>query len=515
MICFSFPRLTAFLSLTVLLAGCRDPKEEYAWESEKTPEFLKVGEQFLEILPVADGLDVPWGMAYHENKILFTEIKGKVKSLDLETGNVQTLLTLNDVFTRTTPGLLDITIAPRGNGDPLVFINYTKKQDSLLVSTLMRYTYDGENLQNPKELLRVKGALGHNGSRLLVDRDRDILYWATGDAADNHYAQDSTILNGKVLRMHLDGSIPKDNPIAGSYVYAWGFRNIQGLASDGRGNLFTSEHGDAIEDEVNLILPLHNYGWPLVEGMHDTPQEIALQTRKANLTPPIRPWTPVIAPAGLAYYGSDEIKQWKNSLLLVTLKNQSLRVLTLGEGNKSIGQERVYFSEKYGRMRAVLTAPNGDIYLSTSNRDWNPQPGFPKENDDRILRLRVSTSNPAEYMQEDALPDAALNTESNGATLYKTYCASCHQADGKGVKGVFPALVGSQNIGDLRTFSQLLLNGTSEKKDIQGVRYEQDMASFGFLRDEQLIAIINYVNNRFGNGKELTQKEFETYESNN
>lgn len=511
--CFPLQRATALILLILLVAGCRDAPQEYAWESEKTPAYLKVGEQFLEVLPIADGLDVPWGMAYYDNKILFTEIKGKVKTLDLQTGAVQTLLTLEDVFSRTTPGLLDIAVAPQGNGDPLVFINYTKKEDSLLVSTLIRYTYDGEGLQNRKELLRVKGALGHNGSRLLVDQD--ILYWATGDVADNRYAQDSTILNGKVLRMHLDGSIPKDNPIAGSYMYAWGFRNIQGLDGDGRGNLFTSEHGDAIEDEVNLILPLHNYGWPLVEGMHDTPQEIALQTRKNNLTPPIRSWTPVIAPAGLAYYGSDEVKQWRNSLLLVTLKSQSLRVLKLGEGNKLIDQERVYFSKKYGRMRAVLVAPNGDIFLSTSNRDWNPQPGFPTENDDRILRLRVTSIKPTEYMQEDALPGAALTAPSNGVALYKNYCASCHQADGQGVKDVFPALVGSQNIDDLQAFSELLLHGTGEKKDIRGVRYAQDMASFRFLKNEQLVAIINYVNKQFGNGKQLTQKEFENYESSN
>lgn len=140
-----------------------------------------------------------------------------------------------------------------------------KKVDSAIVSSLVRYQYTGDTLINPKELLTVRGANGHNGSRLLIDKN-NILYWATGDVANNKMAQDSTTLNGKVLRMTLDGSIPKDNPIPNSLVYAWGFRNIQGMAMNRLGNLFTAEHGDAIEDEINWVRPLHNYGWPLIEG---------------------------------------------------------------------------------------------------------------------------------------------------------------------------------------------------------------------------------------------------------
>ncbi len=494
-------RVAGFLLFAVLLTGCREPKEEYPWESQKKSDFLKVGQQFIQVLPVAEGLEVPWGMAYYNNKILFTEIKGKVKELNLETGVVKTLLSLDDVFTRTTPGLLDIAITSQDSGDPFVFINYTKKQDSTLISSLVRYRYDGQGLLDPKELLQVAGAMGHNGSRLLIDDKRAVLYWATGDVADNRYAQDSTVLNGKILRMNLDGSIPKDNPIPGSYVYAWGFRNMQGLASDEKGNIFTSEHGDAIEDEVNHILPLYNYGWPIVEGRHNTEKELALEASTKNLTEPIQAWTPVIAPAGLAYYGFDEIVDWKNALLLVTLKSQSLRVLKLTQDNKHVMQEQVYFSGKYGRMRAVLTAPNGDIFLSTSNHDWNPQPGFPKENDDRILRLRVSSERPSEYLQQDVAEGVVPGEKSSGMALYKSYCASCHQVDGKGVKGVFPPLVGSEVIEDLSAFSKLLRKGTVDKKDIQGVRYEQDMASFSFLSNQQQGAIINYVNTHFGKGK--------------
>src|SRR5690606_11546764 len=117
------------------------------------------------------------------------------------------------------------------------------------------------------------------------------------------------------------GSIPTDNPIPGSYVYAWGLRNIQGLTMTPEGDLYSAEYGDAIEDEVNWVRPLHNYGWPLIEGLHDTPEEEAVEGIE-RMSEPIRSWTPVIAPAGMAYYGSDAISQWKGSLLLVTLKSQ-------------------------------------------------------------------------------------------------------------------------------------------------------------------------------------------------
>src|SRR5690606_1362803 len=115
--------------------------------------------------------------------------------------------------------------------------------------------------------------------------------------------------------------------------------------------------------EVNWVRPLHNYGWPLVEGKHDTAEEEKV-TGIERMTEPIRSWTPVIAPAGMAYYGSDAIEGWQGSLLLVTLKSQSFRVLTLGEDQRSVVSERVYFSNRFGRIRAVLTAPNGDVYLS-------------------------------------------------------------------------------------------------------------------------------------------------------
>lgn len=493
------------LGICILLFSCRQEPEPDFVTGEK--EYLKVGQEYLEIATVADDLKVPWGMdILGEQELLFTEIEGNVKSLNLKNGQIKTLLQLPDVFTRTTPGLLDIAVQKAQKERPFVFLHYTRKQDSLVVSSLMRYVYDGEHLVEPKELLTIKGALGHNGGRILLD-DQDKLFWATGDAADNTQAQDSTTLNGKLLRMNLDGTIPEDNPIAGSYVYAWGFRNIQGLAMTPEGELFSSEHGDAIEDEVNWIRPLHNYGWPLVEGKHDTAEEEQMPGI-ARMTEPIRSWTPVIAPAGMAYYGSDVIEGWKGSLLLVTLKSQSFRVLSLGEDQRSIASERVYFTNRFGRIRAVLTAPNGDVYLSSSNHDWNPQPGFPLAQDDRIIRIRKTNEAPEHAIEEDAAPRDVLGP-ADGSVLYQNFCASCHQKDGGGLKEVFPALKGSSLVSDGAAFADLLLQGTAGRNQAasDGVQYEQDMASFDFLTDQQLSAIINYVNTEFAEGDPVSPEQ--------
>lgn len=472
----------------------------------ETVDYVKLnGGTYLEVATVAEGLHVPWGMGYVDDKIVFTEITGTVKQLDLRTGEVSILLELEEVIhNKRTSGLLDIAIQKTELRNPFVVLNYTAVESGKIVSNLVRYTYTGDTLTDPKNLLMVKGHTGHNGARVVID-DRDIIYWATGDVADITQSQDSTTLNGKILRLDMDGGIPVDNPIPGSYVFAWGFRNMQGLTMDGQGNIFTSEHGDAIEDEINRIHQLQNYGWPLIEGMHNTPEELAI-TDGTRFTEPIKSWTPVVAPAGLSYYGNGRIPEWKNSLLLGTLKSQTFRVLSLNDDRTAITAEKVYFSDRYGRIRDVLVSPDGVVYISTSNRDWNPQPGFPLQTDDRILRIRPVKDLPKgwSYIEED-LQEETITLD--GASLYKNYCASCHKMDGLGVAGNIPPLKGSGRINDTAKFINVLLNGTDGKKAIGGVIYNQPMSSFAFLKNEELSAIINYVNTEFGNGRLIQTKE--------
>lgn len=500
-------RFWVIMYSVVFFTSCRNEEKKL-----KVIDYLMIDQNsYIEVSTVAEGLNVPWGMDYWEGKIVFTEITGAVKQIDLYSGELSTLLVLDNVYQKRTTGLLDIAIQKGKDKNPYVLLNYTSQHDSAIVSSLVRYTHFGDSLGQPKKLLTVSGYTGHNGARLVIDNE-DIVYWATGDVADHTQAQDSTTLNGKILRLDLNGEIPEDNPIKDSYVYAWGFRNMQGLALDNRGNIFTSEHGDAIEDEINLINPLQNYGWPLLEGMHDTPEEQKLAQSKA-FQQPMKSWTPVVAPAGLAFYSNENIPSWDNSLLLVTLKSQTFRVLNLNEERDEITGERIYFSDRYGRIRDVLVLGNGEIYLATSNRDWNPQPGFPSSSDDRILRLRPISEIPAneQYLVEDQ-PEVVDGKD--GKELFKNYCSSCHKEDGLGVEGSFPPLQGSKRIASTSQFIGLLLKGSTGKEELNGVFYDQGMASFDFLKDSELSAIINYVNSEFGNGRLILTKEVTNYRKN-
>ncbi len=212
------------------------------------------------------------------------------------------------------------------------------------------------------------------------------VYFSTGDAAHDEYAGDTSKLNGKVLRLNADGSVPADNPYPGNYMWSRGHRNIQGLAFTDNGQLYASEHGDATDDELNHIQKAAYYAWPHIEGYADRPDEKA-HADSAPFTPPVIAWTPTIAPAGIQYYNHSAIRDWQNTILLGTLKGASLHVIRLNEARDSVIGEKVYFTQQFGRIRALCVSPDGDIYLATSNRDWNPGKGFPIPADDRIIRL--------------------------------------------------------------------------------------------------------------------------------
>ncbi|RKD12906.1 quinoprotein glucose dehydrogenase [Pelobium manganitolerans] len=458
---------------------------------------VQLNKTLLAVSIVADSLNVPWDIQLiDDHQIMFTEIAGNISKLDLNTGSVKHLYSVADVYHKRTLGLLGMCLSPDFKENPYVYISYTTKNSAGIFSKLVRLTYNGDTLGNPVTLHTIPGSTGHNGSRVTFSKDGKLL-WATGDAASDTFAQDSTSLNGKILRMNPDGSVPNDNPIRGSLVYAWGFRNMQGLTVSNKGKIYTSEHGDAIEDEVNLIKPLHNYGWPQIEGIHDLPSEIAI-AEKSPRTEPIRSWTPVIAPAGLQYYNSSAIPEWQNSLLLVTLKSQSFRVLKLNAYEEKIEQEQVFFSKHFGRLRAVAVAANGDVFLATSNQDWNPQPGFPKNDDDKILKL--SPAKNAVHKPLRAEDQETIGANTSGAALYKAYCESCHKENGQGVSNTFPPLSGAeQTLGSPEQLLRIVLDGLSGQITVKGKTYDQHMPAFNFLKDEEIAKILTYIRSSFGN----------------
>lgn len=459
---------------------------------------IQLENTLLDVSIVADSLNVPWDIQFlNDRKIIYTEIAGEISILDLASGKKKQIYTVKDVFHKRTLGLLGMAVSPNLREHPYIFISYTIQNASGIFSRLERLTINGDTLINPLVLHTIPGHTGHNGSRLAFTHDGKLL-WATGDAHSKTFAQDSTSLNGKILRMNIDGSVPKDNPITGSLVYAWGFRNMQGLTIADDGNIYTSEHGDAIEDEVNRIKPLQNYGWPEIEGYHDTPTEIGI-AKNNQRTEPIKSWTPVIAPAGLKYYNSKAIPEWKNSLLLVSLKNQSLRSLKLSDDGKSVTEEWMYLEKHFGRLRAVTVSPSGDVYLATSNRDWNPQPGFPKQRDDLIVKL-----SPAKKATHTPLKGVnslkSLVVELDGASLYNAYCASCHKDNGLGIEGNFPPLNQTETVnGNPKELIDIVLNGLSGEITVKGKTYNQQMPAFRVLKDAEIAKILTYVRSNFGN----------------
>ncbi|MGB3104837.1 PQQ-dependent sugar dehydrogenase [Sphingobacterium siyangense] len=483
------------VSLVPLLSSCSSETER----ESKPINNIQLEHSILSLSKEATKLHVPWDLQYDRinDAILFSEIGGSIRRLDTKTKAVTLVDSLTDVYHQRTLGLLGMALYQPEQQQAYLYLSYTSKKDSLIFSNLYRYDYNTTGtLSNPKLLLQIPGNTGHNGSRVIVSTDKKV-YWATGDAASDTFAQDSTSLNGKILRLNLDGSIPKDNPIANSYVYAWGFRNMQGLTHDPKGLIYTSEHGDAIEDEINLIQPLKNYGWPQIEGMIDTEKEKAI-AKNSPRQEPIKSWTPVVAPSGMAYYGSNVIPEWQHSLLLSTLKNQSLRILKLSADGQQIVDEKILFKDQLGRLRSVLALPNGDIYFCSSNRDWNPQKGFPKPDDDVIYRLRI-TDKASAPMIKPLAANTANSPAKSGQALYEAYCASCHKADGKGLTNTFPPLANSSLVkGDPAPLLQVILHGL-KYKTINNVKYESAMPSFSFLKNEEVIEITNYIRTHFGN----------------
>lgn len=478
-------------SLILLLTSCKHREENYI-------DYIKISDAtYLVVSEVANDLDVPWDIQYNTdlNALFVTEIKGKISKIDLETGIKKEIFEIPNVFQKRTLGLLGMVLHPDFKIHPFIYVAYTTKEGETIFSELSKLTLQNDTVVDSKLLLKIEGASGHNGSRLVFDNNR-ILYWATGDAHSKTHAQDSTTLNGKVLRLTADGQIPGDNPINNSYVYAWGFRNIQGMTFTPNGNLMTSEHGDAIEDEINWVRPLHNYGWIDIEGFHDTPKEIEIAT-KSPRTEPLKAWTPVIAPAGLKFYANNTIPEWNNCLLLTTLKSQSLRVLKMNIGQTKIVNEDIYLKDHYGRIRSVTTDNKGNVYIATSNRDWNPQKGFPLKGDDRILKLSKVDYVPEHYLSTYKNDNTIIAL--NGKQLYESYCASCHKIDGKGIEGNFPPLLNTPTVQNQGILIKTVLYGLNEEITVKNIKYNQQMPSFQFLSDGHLATILTYIRSNFGN----------------
>ncbi|NGF56434.1 quinoprotein glucose dehydrogenase [Parapedobacter sp. SGR-10] len=490
--------LLRILIASFLLGSCQFKAQQIF--NQEIEENIKLESTLLGVSVVADSLSVPWELVWGpDDWIWVTEERGYVTRINPVNGEKKVILRLP--IGKRPEGAQAMIVHPDQKQYPYVYIHYKRvKSDGIRYNILERYTYQNDTLVHPKLLLEYVAGRGHTGSRLAFQGKERIL-WATGDQAIKEDTQDLSSANGKILRMDLEGNIPDDNPFPRSYVYAFGFRNMQGMVVTPQGAIYTSEHGDATDDEVNLIVPKGNYGYPSIEGMvdNDIEREFAL---KNNTIEPLVAWTPTIAPAGLDYYSSEKIPEWTNSLLLTMLKGQGLRVLTLDKTGKRIEREEVFLEKLYGRIRDLCISPAGDIYIATSNHDWNPMTS-PSERDDRILRIArvnsaVKTPLTAKSRAEETI------SENSGEIIYQKFCFSCHKAKGAGLEGIYPALADSKVVRDKEKLLHILLEGSSAG--------DYAMPSFKFLKDEELFEIINYVRTSFGNKADsLSNSEIVSY----
>jgi glucose/arabinose dehydrogenase len=295
----------------------------------------------LDVTEVARDLDTVWSLAWDpEGKLWYTERPGFVSQLGGPTVQVEGVVESRE------GGLMGLEIDEEGR----FFLMYTAADENRVV----RLEPDGSQTVLVDGI--AAGSSHHDGGRIRLGPGGS-LFVSTGDAGVDEVAQDPDSLNGKILRV---------DPASGELtIFSAGHRNAQGLCFAPDGRFYSTEHGPDRGDEINILAEGENGGWPDVVGNG------------------IWNYTPTIAPAGCAYYDAELIPQWRGSLLFVTLKDQSLRRLSLAEDGSVEGEEVLYRGE-FGRLRDVAVGPDGAVYLATSNHDGR---GDPQDGDDRILRI--------------------------------------------------------------------------------------------------------------------------------
>jgi glucose/arabinose dehydrogenase len=281
-------------------------------------------------------------------------VPGSVASNQLASATrVTEVARITDVVPRGEGGLMGIAVSPNYASDRWVYVYYTAAEDNRIVRFRL-----GESPQ--PVLTGIPKASIHNGGRIAFGPD-GMLYVGTGDASERGEAQDTTSVAGKILRLTPDGSPAPGNPF-GNLVYSYGHRNVQGLAWDANGQLYAAEFGQNRYDELNRIEAGRNYGWPEVEGTGDN----------VGFVNPVATWsTSDASPSGLAIMDG--------RAYLACLRGTKLYRIGLdGTGAQQL------LSNEYGRLRAVVVAPDGTLWVTTSNRDGR---GSLSDTDDRILRL--------------------------------------------------------------------------------------------------------------------------------
>jgi glucose/arabinose dehydrogenase len=362
--------------------ACNQPTPGTPAPSTPTPS-VPAGEVFTTadgvrfiVEPVVTNLEIPWSMAFAPDGRLFvTERAGRVRIIDSATRASELALTLDDVYTQGEAGLLGLALDPQFAQTRLVYLYYSARLPSgSPVNRVVRYRESGSRLAERAVLLEgIPAAQIHDGGRIRFGPD-GLLYVTVGDAANTGLPQDLGSLAGKILRINRDGTTPRDNPF-GSPVYSYGHRNPQGLDwHPATGQLWAVEHGNVGNDEVNVIEAGVNYGWPRIEG----------NQTMAGMRTPLTFYNPAIAPSGTSFYRGDRFPRFVNNVFTGTLRGTHLLRLVPDSASPRIASQEVLLNGQFGRIRDVISGPEGYLYFCTNNRDGR---GAPAATDDRILRI--------------------------------------------------------------------------------------------------------------------------------
>ncbi|MEJ2890515.1 PQQ-dependent sugar dehydrogenase [Actinomycetospora aeridis] len=311
---------------------------------------------------IATNLAVPWGLAFLPGGDALVSERETGRVLRLTPGRPpEPVREFPDAVVQTEGGLLGLAASPRIGQDDLVYAYYTTAVDARIVRFRARGT-------DPPEVVLggIPRGPGHSGGRLAFGPD-GMLYATVGDGTMSDRAQDPAGPNGKILRITPEGDPAPGNPFPGSPVYSLGHRNPQGIAWDAAGRMWAAEFGQDEVDEINIIEPGRNYGWPVVEGVGDT--------ASGRFTNPLRTWTVAEAsPSGIAIAGG--------TLYMAALQGERLWTVPL-DGDRA-GEPASQLSGRYGRLRTAQVAPDGALWLTTSNTQRS---GDARGGDDRVLRF--------------------------------------------------------------------------------------------------------------------------------
>ena len=375
-----------------MLWACSPPPKSSQAQAPQSPTPAPVAAP-VKVETIASGLEHPWGLTFlPDGRMLVTERPGRLRIVSRDGRLSPPLGGVPQVLARGQGGLLDVALDPNFTKNRLVYLSYADPGEGRTAGMAGTAVAQGRFGQNRLDSVRViyrqeskVSGTSHFGSRLVFKQD-GTLFITQGDRY-NYRDQVQELSNGfgKIVRINVDGSIPKDNPFVGKSgarpeIWSYGHRNVQCAALHPEtGELWTVEHGARGGDELNHPEAGKNYGWPVITyGVDYSGLKIGEGTAKPGMEQPVYFWDPVIAPSGMCFYTGDAFPQWKGSVFIGSLTPGLLVRLTLKDGRVA-GEER-YLYELHERIRDVRQGPDGMLYLLTDNPEG------------RILRLSPEAS---------------------------------------------------------------------------------------------------------------------------